>query len=710
MKKCMYFVVCACLCAALLSLSASAHTTGSFYTSGRSTSMPVVVSLGDSYSAGEGIQPYYGQYESEKFTNEDWIAHRSTLAWPGLLKFNGVQLNTVKALNPCVTDGLHSTSGSEDGSWYFAAVSGAKCGDICLSICLEAAGEDIAIIVHPDNPVSDLTLEQIAAIFTGEITNWGEVGGKDAQIVLIGREAGSGTRDGFESITGTENACAYHQELASTDDVITTVSSNSAAIGYASLASVDDSVKAVFVDNRRQIVVAQNIDDDAYYYDEVTLNYQIDIVKAVQETKDIDYITLTLGGNDVGFVSVLTDAVMNCAIGCTYIDLSGENLVERLVDELAKFHESTGKTLKNTYAEILEQAESATLIVVGYPQLLNLEQIDKSWSISYGEAQAIDSAVHIFDRYISEVVSDLKKAGKDIVFVDVQDAFNGHEAYTRDGSEYINGLTVWGSSENVDTSTLQGIFISSASFHPNEKGAQAYADTVQDVLDELEKERVNGQYEDSVGLESTGRSYYRQALEQLNAAGTVNVDIEQAVHMYIVSDSTKAMTTSNFAASVAVTTDTTTGDVSATGSATLTGSGLDIAYDMTYRDGVAYYDYTKPTVQSVSYEMPFALLQFETIDESALTFDSSKMTLDGNIAVTFTVDKAAVNEYGTQLLPQLIGEGYTVTYDNIEMTAVIDPGSMELKSISMDFDADMVIGNYTASATSEAVYEFAILD
>lgn len=109
------------------------------------------------------------------------------------------------------------------------------------------AYDGIAIIVNPANPVSDLTLEQIASIFTGEITNWSEVGGKDAQIVLIGREAGSGTRDGFESITGTEDSCKYRQELTSTGDVITTVSSNPDAIGYASLASVKDSVKAVSV-------------------------------------------------------------------------------------------------------------------------------------------------------------------------------------------------------------------------------------------------------------------------------------------------------------------------------------------------------------------------------------------------------------------------------------------------------------------------------
>lgn len=110
------------------------------------------------------------------------------------------------------------------------------------------AYDGIAIIVNPDNPVSDLGIEIIAKIYTGEIKNWKEVGGNDAEVVLIGREAGSGTRDGFESITDTADKCKYRQELTSTGDVITTVASNPAAIGYASLASVKDTVKILMVD------------------------------------------------------------------------------------------------------------------------------------------------------------------------------------------------------------------------------------------------------------------------------------------------------------------------------------------------------------------------------------------------------------------------------------------------------------------------------
>ena len=112
---------------------------------------------------------------------------------------------------------------------------------------ITVAKDGIAIIVNPDNPVADLSIEQIAQIFTGEITNWSELGGSDGQVVPIGREAGSGTRDGFESITGTEDACKYQNELTSTGEVIASVASNPNAIGYTSLSAVDDTVKALTV-------------------------------------------------------------------------------------------------------------------------------------------------------------------------------------------------------------------------------------------------------------------------------------------------------------------------------------------------------------------------------------------------------------------------------------------------------------------------------
>ncbi len=110
--------------------------------------------------------------------------------------------------------------------------------------------DGIAVIINPSNTVEDLTLEQIAGLFNGTITNWSEVGGEDMEVAVIGREAGSGTRDGFESVVGVEDACVYDQELTSTGSVITAVAQNQYAIGYASLseAAEDDSVKVISVD------------------------------------------------------------------------------------------------------------------------------------------------------------------------------------------------------------------------------------------------------------------------------------------------------------------------------------------------------------------------------------------------------------------------------------------------------------------------------
>lgn len=122
--------------------------------------------------------------------------------------------------------------------------------------------DGIGIIINPENPVNDLTIDQIGEIYTGKITNWMEVGGNDAPIVCIGREAASGTRDGFEEVTGTKDQCLYSQELTSTGDVVQTVSGNPNAIGYASVASVNDSVKALSIEG--VMPTTETIQDGTY--------------------------------------------------------------------------------------------------------------------------------------------------------------------------------------------------------------------------------------------------------------------------------------------------------------------------------------------------------------------------------------------------------------------------------------------------------------
>ena len=150
--------------------------------------------------------------------------------------------------------------------------------------------DGIAIIVNPDNPVNDLDLETIGRIYRGEITNWKDIGGNDLEIVLIGREAGSGTRDGFESITDTEDVCKYRQELTSTGDVITTVAGNPAAIGYASLASVKETVKALSVSGI--MPTEETVKDGSYVVQRpfvLVTRSNVELSEAAQ--KFFDYIT-----------------------------------------------------------------------------------------------------------------------------------------------------------------------------------------------------------------------------------------------------------------------------------------------------------------------------------------------------------------------------------------------------------------------------------
>lgn len=137
---------------------------------------------------------------------------------------------------------------AEEGRCDIGLSSRALKGDETKNLNSQTVALDgIVLIVNTKNPVADLSLEQIKDVFTGKIKNWKEIGGEDHPIVLIGREAGSGTRDGFETVTKSKDECQYRQELTSTGDVIATVSKNINAIGYASLAAVSQKVKPLTV-------------------------------------------------------------------------------------------------------------------------------------------------------------------------------------------------------------------------------------------------------------------------------------------------------------------------------------------------------------------------------------------------------------------------------------------------------------------------------
>lgn len=149
-------------------------------------------------------------------------------------------------------------SGTGSGAGVEAAISGTadiglasrplKDGELADGAVAHVAALDgVAVVVNSGNPVSDLTVEQIAGIFTGEVTSWAQLGGADAPVAVYGREAGSGTRGAFEEIIGVEDRCVYDNEYSSTGDVIGSVAGNPNAIGYASLSAVNSTVKAVKV-------------------------------------------------------------------------------------------------------------------------------------------------------------------------------------------------------------------------------------------------------------------------------------------------------------------------------------------------------------------------------------------------------------------------------------------------------------------------------
>ena len=197
--------------------------------------------------------------EEEEEEEEEEVTLSGSLSTNGSTSMESVVASLIEAFTEKYPDVTITYDPTGSGSGITAATEGTA--DIGLSsrnlkdteTGLDAtviAYDGIAVIVNNSNTVENLTLEQIAGLVTGEITNWSEVGGEDMPVTVIGREAGSGTRDGFESIVGVEDACVYDQELTSTGAVIAAVAANEYAIGYASLSAVSgsDEVKTVTVD------------------------------------------------------------------------------------------------------------------------------------------------------------------------------------------------------------------------------------------------------------------------------------------------------------------------------------------------------------------------------------------------------------------------------------------------------------------------------
>ncbi len=166
--------------------------------------------------------------------------------------------------------------------------------------------DGIAVVTDPANTVSDLTKQQLTDIYAGTVKNWSEVGGEDAPIVVVGREAGSGTRSAFEELLELEDACAYSNELDSTGAVMARVASTPGAIGYVSLDVLDDSVKALNLDGVAP--TEENIKAGDYFLSRPfvmatngPVDEQNDVVKAL-----FDYIASPEGQEIVKSVGLIT--------------------------------------------------------------------------------------------------------------------------------------------------------------------------------------------------------------------------------------------------------------------------------------------------------------------------------------------------------------------------------------------------------------------
>lgn len=312
----------------------------------------IIVSLGDSYSSGEGITPFYGQDDPVpvKVKNQDWLAHRSQNSWPGMLTLENDDGETVKM------------SEHRDTNWYFAATSGAE-------------------TKHLESEFKKFYY-------------------KDWEYTL------------------------------------------GAGIPFVGFKKIDA---------------------------------QLDIFNNI-EHGTVDYVTITIGGNDAGFAKIIQDAVLGS------IQLNFSSLQKNINKVWAEFYKKDGirDHIRQAYEAIEDRAgKQAHIIVAGYPQLLNPEGSPHVFSPE--EAEIINNAVSNFNDAIEQIVHSCKMAGMNISFVDVEEAFKDHEAYT--DNPYINSLIPLAQSEDLNDLDIK----SAGSIHPNIYGARAYAKCVQDRIDELEK-------------------------------------------------------------------------------------------------------------------------------------------------------------------------------------------------------------------------------
>ena len=318
----------------------------------------IVVSLGDSYSSGEGIEPFFGQEKEweEKKSDKDWLAHRSMLSWPSQLVIPGIEGKMADYRSTDLT-------GDSPCKWYFVASSGAV--------------------------AQDITAQQQRKM-TRTYAGW---------------------------------LCW----------------------------------KVAHVSMPRQITVFDSIEGD------------------------VDYVTMTIGGNDVDFAKIIT----TCVTKSTYL---GSKTLEKKLEELWDNFDTTESKIKKVYTDVQSAAgPQAEIIVAGYPKLL--EKTGKGFFISKDEAEKVNSNVTMFNQRLNELVAQCANEGLNIHFVDVEAEFDkdgGHQAYCND--PWINEIMLTAQDQDIDCLCIGSAY----SIHPNKKGAEAYARCVNAKIQEIENSKRKG--------------------------------------------------------------------------------------------------------------------------------------------------------------------------------------------------------------------------
>lgn len=389
----------------------------------------VIVSLGDSYSAGEGLHDYYGEDspENKRMYNQDFLSHRSENSWPGQLLCNS---STVAKTQ-------------KDKNWFFAAMSGA--------------------------------------------TTYNIIGKDEIPVKYEGDDYPLNNKD--EYISGEWQQKKY-MEL------------------YPLSAS---GLVLVPIDNGEE---------------GVTIDLQIDVFDdETLKDKEVDYVTMTIGGNDIGFAEIASD-IVTCPIFLSpndfrkkldtvkkyFMGINGKVTLDNVSQAVL------GKNLRAVYEAVAIKAGSnAKIIIAGYPKLL--EPNGKGVLVSKTEAEEVNNAITFFNKFISKVIDEYNKEHNEekLHFVSVESDFENHAIYSKEpwlyNYEWIR--------KNDDINGKLGFFISAASFHPNKDGAEVYRKCVQDKIDELESSKQSSQQETTTSPPITTSSE-RDVVLVLDTSGSMS--------------------------------------------------------------------------------------------------------------------------------------------------------------------------------------------